>query len=112
MSELSRSGRTTSDALSAIGSRIDEMEMKVNAARNMAGNRLGDIQDRLSGLVGRIDQIEVEIPGFDAVRENQSAILERFDRMEGLVHSPRVRRGIARPRRRAEAPVADGRLAA
>ncbi len=86
MSELSRSGRTTSDALSAIGSRIDEMEMKVNAARNMAGNRLGDIQDRLSGLVGRIDQIEVEIPGFDAVRENQSAILERFDRMEGLVH--------------------------
>ncbi len=62
------------------------MEVKLNAARNMAGNRLGDIQDRLIGLVGRIDEIEVEIPGFDAVRENQSAILERFDRMEGLVH--------------------------
>ena len=62
------------------------MEVKLNAARNMAGNRLGDIQDRLSGLVERLDEIEVEIPGFDAIRENQSAILERFDRMEGLVH--------------------------
>ena len=28
----------------------------------------------------------MEIPGFDAIRVNQSAILERFDRMEGLVH--------------------------
>ena len=68
------------------------MEVKLNAARNMAGNRLGDIQDRLSGLVERLDEIEVEIPGFDAMRENQSAILERFDRMEGLVQhlaSPR-----------------------
>ena len=62
------------------------MEVKLNAARNMAGNRLGDIQDRLSGLVERLDEIEVEIPGFDAIRVNQSAILERFDRMEGLVH--------------------------
>ncbi len=86
MSALSRSGRTTSDALAAIGSRIDEMEVKVNAARNMAGNRLGEIHDQLSGLVERVSEIEVEIPGFDAVRENQSAILERFDRMEGLVH--------------------------
>ncbi len=86
MSDLSRSGRTASDALTAIDGRLDEMEMKLNAARNMAGNRLGDIQDHLTGLVERIEEIEVEIPGFDAVRENQSAILERFDRMEGLVH--------------------------
>jgi len=86
MADLSRSGRAAGEGLSAIGSRLDEMEMKLNAARNMAGNRLGDIQDKLSGLVERIDGIEVEIPGFDAVRENQAAVLERFDRMEGLVH--------------------------
>ncbi len=86
MAALSRGRRTTGEALAAIKSRLDEMEVKLNAARNMAGNRLGDIQDRLSGLVERIDGIEVEIPGFDALRENQHAILERFDRMEGLVH--------------------------
>ena len=86
MAALSRGRRTTGEALAAIKSRLDEMEVKLNAARNMAGNRLGDIQDRLSGLVERIDGIEVEIPGFDALRENQHAILERFDRMEGLVN--------------------------
>lgn len=86
MSDLSRSGRAAGEGLAAIGSRLDEMEMKLNAARNMAGNRLGDIQDKLSGLVERIEDIEVEIPGFDAIRENQGAVLERFDRMEGLVH--------------------------
>ena len=85
ISELSRGGRATSGALDEIGIRLDQMEVKLNAARNMAGNRLGDIQDRLSGLVERLDEIEVEIPGFDAIRVNQSAILERFDRMEGLV---------------------------
>ncbi len=83
---LSRGGRATSGALDEIGIRLDQMEVKLNAARNMAGNRLGDIQDRLVGLVERLDEIEVEIPGFDAIRVNQSAILERFDRMEGLVH--------------------------
>ena len=85
MSALSRGGRATSDALDSIGARIDEMEVKLNAARNMSNNRLGEIQDRVSGLAERVDEIAVEIPGFDAVRENQSAILERFDRMEGLV---------------------------
>ena len=83
---LGRDGRSVAEALDHVGSRLDEMEMKVTAARNMAGNRLGDIQDRLSGLAERLDEVEVEIPGFDAVRENQSAILERFDRMEGIVH--------------------------
>ncbi len=86
MSALSRSGRTTSDALTAIDGRIDEMETKLNAARNMSTNRFGEMQDRMSGIAERLGEIEVEIPGFDAVRENQSAILERFDRMEGLVH--------------------------
>ena len=85
ISELSRSGRASSGALEEIGKRLDEMEMKLNAARNMASNRLGDIQDKVTGLVERLDEMEVEIPGFDAVRVNQSAILERFDRMEGLV---------------------------
>ena len=83
---LGRDGRSVAEALDHVGARLDEMEMKVTAARNMAGNRLGDIQDRLSGLAERLDEVEVEIPGFDAVRENQSAILERFDRMEGIVH--------------------------
>ena len=92
MSELSRGGRATAGALDEIGARLDQMEMKLNAARNMAGNRLGDIQDRLSGLVERLDEIEVEIPGFDAIRVNQGAILERFDRMEGLVHASLRRR--------------------
>ena len=85
MTEMSRGGRATAGALDGVSARLDEMEVKINAARNMAGNRLGDIQDRLVGLVERIDEIEVEIPGFDAIRVNQSAILERFDRMEGLV---------------------------
>jgi localization factor PodJL len=86
MTDMSRGGRATTESLDQIGVRLDEMEVKINAARNMAGNRLGDIQDRLSGLVERLDEIEVEIPGFDAIRLNQGAILERFDRMEGLVH--------------------------
>jgi DNA repair exonuclease SbcCD ATPase subunit len=85
ISDLSRGGRATTGALDEIGSRLDLMDVKLNAARNMAGNRLGDIQDKLSGLVDRLDEIEVEIPGFDAIRVNQGAILERFDRMEGLV---------------------------
>jgi len=83
---LSRDRSGVAAALEQIGERLGEMEVKVNAARNMAGNRLGDIQDRLAGLTERLDEVEVEIPGFDAIRENQSAILERFDRMEGLVH--------------------------
>jgi localization factor PodJL len=84
--ELSRDRGSIAAALKEIGARLGEMEVKVNAARNMAGNRLGDIQDRLAGLTERLDEVQVEIPGFDAVRENQGAILERFDRMEGLVH--------------------------
>lgn len=82
---LGRHGRSVNDALRQVRERLDGMETKVTAARNMAGNRLGDIQDRLSGLTGRLGELEAEIPGFDALRENQSAILERFDRMEGLV---------------------------
>src|SRR6185436_1885142 len=58
MTEMSRSGRATATALDGISGRLDEMEMKINAARNMAGNRLGDIQDRLVGLVERLDEIE------------------------------------------------------
>ena len=88
------------------------MEVKLNAARNMAGNRLGDIQDRLSGLVERLDEIEVEIPGFDAIRVNQGAILERFDRMEGLVHRLASPDELFERDRGAEASDADGRLAA
>lgn len=84
--DIGHDGRTVGDALMQIGTRLDEMEVKVNAARNMAGNRLGDIQDRLTGLTERLGEMEYEIPGFDAVRENQGAILERFDRMEGLVN--------------------------
>jgi localization factor PodJL len=41
--------------------------------------------DRLAGLTDRLGDVESEIPGFDALRENQTAILERFDRMEGIV---------------------------
>ena len=112
MSELSRGGRATSDALNAVSARLDEMEVKLTAARNMAGNRLGDIQDSLSGLVERIDGIEVEIPGFDAVRENQGAILERFDRMEGLVNRLASAEELLERVDGSEAPGADGRLAA
>lgn len=83
--DLGRDGRSMADALAQAHARLDEVDVKVNAARNMAGNRLGDIQDRLVGLTERLDQLDLEIPGFDAVRENQTAILERFDRMEGLV---------------------------
>jgi chromosome segregation ATPase len=83
--ELDRGGRSVADAVEQAHARLDEMDVKLNAARNMAGNRLGDIQDRLTGLSERLNEIEVEIPGFDAVRENQGAILERFDRMESLV---------------------------
>ncbi len=83
---LAHSRNSTASALEAIDARLGEMELKVNAARNMAGNRLGDIQDRLVGLTDRLDTVEVEIPAYDAIRENQGAILERFDRMEGLVH--------------------------
>ena len=86
ITDLSRGGRATSDGLAQIGIRLDQMEVKLNAARNMAGNRLGDIQDRLVGVVERIDEIEGEIPAFDAIRVKQDAVLERFDRMEGLVH--------------------------
>lgn len=82
---ISRERGTVASAFDQIGDRLSQMEAKVNAARNMAGNRLGDIQDRIVGLTERLDEIEVEIPGFDAIRENQGAILERFDRMEGLV---------------------------
>lgn len=84
--ELSRDRGDVAVALKEIGARLGEMEVKVNAARNMAGNRLGDIQDRLAGLTERLDEVEVEIPAFDAIRENQGTILERFDRMEGLVN--------------------------
>ncbi|MGH6922266.1 MAG: hypothetical protein ACRED5_00720, partial [Propylenella sp.] len=84
--DLTRNHGSVGAALEQINARLGEMEVKVNAARNMAGNRLGDIQDRLVGLTERLDDVEIEIPGFDAIRENQSAILERFDRMEGLVH--------------------------
>ncbi len=85
MADLSRSGRSAAESLDQISARLDEMEVKLHASRNLASNRLGDIQDRIGGLVERLDEIEVEIPGFDAIRENQSAIFERFDRMEGLV---------------------------
>jgi localization factor PodJL len=84
--DITRDRNDVAEVLQQIGARLGEMEVKVNAARNMAGNRLGDIQDRLAGLTERLDEVEVEIPGYDAIRENQSAILERFDRMEGLVH--------------------------
>ncbi|HEX9903788.1 MAG TPA: peptidoglycan-binding protein [Propylenella sp.] len=83
--DIDRDGRSVADALDQVGGRLDEVEVKVTAARNMAANRLGDIQDRLAGLSERLSEVEVEIPGFDAIRENQGAILERFDRMEGLV---------------------------
>ncbi|HEX2256001.1 MAG TPA: hypothetical protein VHG92_04720, partial [Afifellaceae bacterium] len=69
--ELGRDGRSVADALDQIRARLDAMEPKVNAARNMAGNRLGELQDRLSSLDDRLGDMEAEIPGFDAVRENQ-----------------------------------------
>ena len=85
MQGLGRDGRSVAGAVEKAHARLDEIDVKVNAARNMAGNRLGDVHDRLTGIAGRLDELEIEIPGFDAVRENQGAILERFDRMEGLV---------------------------
>jgi localization factor PodJL len=85
MQGLGRDGRSIAGAVDKAHARLDEIDVKVNAARNMAGNRLGEVHDRLTGIAGRLDELEIEIPGFDAVRENQGAILERFDRMEGLV---------------------------
>jgi localization factor PodJL len=84
--DIGRDGHSIAGAVAQIRARLDAMEPKVNAARNMAGNRLGELQDRLSGLTERLGDMEAEIPGFDAVRENQTAILERFDRIEGMVH--------------------------
>jgi hypothetical protein len=84
--ELGRSGRSVAGAVEQVRAKLDEMETRINATRNLAGNRLGELQDRLSFLTERLGDMEAEVPGFDALRENQSAILERFDRMEGLVH--------------------------
>jgi hypothetical protein len=82
---LSREGQSIAGAVEKVHARLDQVESKLNAARNMTGNRLSELQDRLSGLTERLGDVEAEVPGFDALRENQSAILERFDRMEGLV---------------------------
>ena len=83
---LNREGRSISGTVEQVHARLDQVESKLNAARNLTGNRLGELQDRLSGLTERLGDVEAEIPGFDALRENQTAILERFDRIEGLVH--------------------------
>jgi localization factor PodJL len=84
--EIGRDGRSVAAAVGEVSTKLDDMEAKLNAARNMAGTRLGELTDRLSGLTERLIGMEAEVPGFDALRENQTAILERFDRMEGLVH--------------------------
>ena len=83
--DLKSNGSSVVETVEQVQVRLDDVETKVAAARNLAGNRIGDLQDKLTGLADRLDEFEVEVPGFDAVRENQSAILERFDRMEGLV---------------------------
>jgi len=84
--ELGKDGRSMASAVEQVRRKIDEVETKANAARNLAGNRVGELQDRLGRVTQRLAEMESEIPGFDAVRENQIAILERFDRMEGVVH--------------------------
>jgi localization factor PodJL len=83
--DVGRDGRSIAGAVGEVSAKLDQMETKLNAARNLTGNRLSELQDRLSGIADRIGGIEAEVPGFDALRQNQSAILERFDRMEGLV---------------------------
>jgi hypothetical protein len=84
--EIGRSGRSVAGVVEQVRAKLDDMEVRINATRNLAGNRLGELQDRLAFLAERLGDMEGEVPGFDALRENQSAILERFDRMEGLVH--------------------------
>ena len=86
LQDVGRDGRAIAGAVAEVRAKLDDMETKLNAARNITGNRISELQDRLSGLTERLGDMEAEIPGFDAVRENQFAILERFDRMEGLVH--------------------------
>jgi localization factor PodJL len=82
---LGRNGNTIAGAVEQVRARMDDVETKVAAARNLAGNRIGDLQDRLSDVSERLNELEVVAPGLDAVRENQAAILERFDRVETLV---------------------------
>ena len=86
LQDVGRDGRAIAGAVADVRSKLDDMEVKLNAARNMTANRLSDFGDRLSGLTQRVGGMEAEVPGFDAVRENQAAILERFDLMQGLVH--------------------------
>ena len=82
---LSRDGRSVAGAVEQVRAKLDDIETRVSAARNMTGNRLGDLNERLAGLSERLGEIESEVPGFEAVREHQITLLERFDRMEGLV---------------------------
>jgi localization factor PodJL len=85
IAEVGRDGRSIADALEQLHTKLEGMESKFGAARSEAGERLSELQGRLSGLTERLGEMEAEVPGFDALRENQSAILERFDRMEDLV---------------------------
>jgi localization factor PodJL len=82
---LSRDGRSVAGAVEQVRAKLDEIETRVSAARNMTGNRLGELNERLAGLSERLGEIESEVPGFEAVREHQITLLERFDRMESLV---------------------------
>jgi localization factor PodJL len=85
MQELGRDGRFVAEAVEQVRARLEDIDTKLNSGRELTGERLADLQDRLAGLAERVVDVETEIPGFDALRENQTAILERFDRMEGVV---------------------------
>jgi localization factor PodJL len=91
--DVRRDGRSVAETVGQVSGRLDQVEVKVNAARNLAGNRLGEIHDSLASLSDKLGAMEAametameaEIPALGAVRETQAELLDRFGAMQAQI---------------------------
>ena len=81
---LTSESRTLSGTMEEVRGKIGDVDSKLNAARNMATNRLAELQDRLVEVTERLASFD---PGSasEAVRVGTSQILDRVDQVEALV---------------------------
>jgi localization factor PodJL len=81
---LTSESRSLSGTMEEVRSKIGDVDSKLNAARNMATNRLAELQDRLVEVTQRLASFD---PGSasEAVRLGTSQILDRVDQVEALV---------------------------
>ena len=82
---LTSESRSISGTMEEVRGRLGDVDSKLNAARNMATNRLAELQDRLIEVTERLAVFDTMPSAAEAVRVGTSQILDRVDQVEALV---------------------------